>query len=101
MANPEIERMVDELIRKGRIADGMRSTYIKDLEEGGFGDALLRGSDYTNKTKELADKRRETEAWLQNERQKLQTDRQKLDQWYGSVQGELGEYSKVMKEMPE
>lgn len=97
MPNQEIERVVDGMIQSGRISRDMRDVYIRDLESG-LGDHLLRGSDYTNKTKELANARREAEAWLQNERQKVMEERKKLDNWYGQVQGELSETARIREE---
>jgi hypothetical protein len=76
----------------------MRTEYVSLIERG-LGDHLLRGSDYTNKTKALAEERRQAEAWIQQERQKLQLERQKLDGWYNQVQGELQEYESVKKEV--
>jgi len=101
MANPEIERMVDELIRKGRISNDMRSVYIKDIEEGGFNDSVLRGSDYTNKTKELAEQRRQAEQWLAQEREKIQAETNRLRQWESTARGELERANQVQSQLPE
>lgn len=97
MANEAIEKAVDDLITKGRISRDLRNEYIQHFEANLQND-LLRGADYTNKTKELANARREAEQWINQERQKLQGDRQKLDSWYNGVQGELNEYERVKKE---
>lgn len=88
MANESIERAVDDMITKGRISRDLRDEYIRHFEENLSND-LLRGADYTNKTKQLAEERRATEQRLQQEYQKLQSERQKLEQWQGQVQGEL------------
>lgn len=88
MANEAIERIVDQQIAAGRISKDFRDTYIRDWETG-LGDQLLRGDDYTNKTKKLADAKREAEAWFQNEKQKMAEDRRKLDSWYSGVKDEL------------
>ena len=85
MANEAIERAVDDMIAKGRISRDLRDEYINHFETNLSSD-LLRGSDYTNKTKELAKQRAETEQKLQAEYQKLQQDRQRLEQWQHQVQ---------------
>lgn len=97
MPNQEIERVVDGMIQSGRISRDMRDVYIRDLESG-LGDHLLRGSDYTNKTKELANARREAEIHFQNEKQKIQEERLKLEQWYRKVEGELDAANRVREE---
>lgn len=97
MANADIERIVDQQIASGRISRDMRDTYIRDWETG-LGDQLLRGSDYTKKTQELANARREAEAWLQAERQKIQSERNELKNWYGQVQGELSTADRIREE---
>ncbi len=89
MANESIVRTVDDLIAKGRIQRELRDEYIRDMEAGLQND-LLRGSDYTNKTKELAQKRAEAERQIQAEYQKVQAERARLEQWQNQVQGELG-----------
>lgn len=89
MANESIERAVDDMIAKGRISRDLRDEYIQHFETNLSSD-LLRGSDYTNKTKQLADERRAAEQKLQAEYQKLQSDRARLEQWQNQVQGELG-----------
>lgn len=88
MANEAIERAVDDMIQKGRISRDLRDEYIQHFETNLQSD-ILRGADYTNKTKELANERRAYEQNLQQERQKLQADRARLEQWQNQVQGEL------------
>lgn len=88
MANEAIARTVDDLIAKGRIQRELRDEYIRDMEAGLQSD-LLRGADYTNKTKQLADEKRANDQRLQAEYQKLQQDRARLEQWQHQVQGEL------------
>ena len=89
MANEAIERIVDQQIAAGRISREMRDTYIRDWEAG-LGDQLLRGSDYTNKTKQLAEERRRFQEAVEAEKQKFQQERQRLDQWRERAEGELG-----------
>jgi len=100
MANPEVERVVDDLIKQGRATEAMRSEYISLIEKG-LGDHLLRGADYTNKTKELAEQRRQAEQWLASERQKIQAEVERLRQWENSAKGELERSSQVMNQLPE
>jgi uncharacterized phage-associated protein len=100
MANPEVERLVDDLIRQGRVTETMRAEYVSLIERG-LGDHLLRGADYTNKTKQLADERRAFEAQLQAERTRLNEERMKLEQWQGQAQAELNRYRQVDSQLPE
>lgn len=88
MANESIVKTVDDLIADGRIPRDLRDEYIQRLENGLQND-LLRGADYTNKTKELANERRAYEDRIRQEQQKLQAERAKLEQWQNNVQGEL------------
>lgn len=89
MANESIIRAVDDLIDKGRIQRELRDEYIQHFENNLQND-LLRGADYTNKTKELANERRAQEDRIRQEQQKLHADRARLEQWQNQVQGELG-----------
>lgn len=88
MANEAIERAVDDMIQKGRISRDLRDEYVRHFEENLQND-LLRGADYTNKTKQLSAERAAAEQRLQQEYQKLQAERSKLEQWQNQVQGEL------------
>jgi hypothetical protein len=89
MPNEAIIRAVDDMIQKGRISRDLRDEYIQHFEQNLSSD-LLRGADYTNKTKQLAEEKRAYEQKLQAEYQKLQSDRARLEQWQNQVQGELG-----------
>lgn len=88
MANESVIRAVDDLIAKGRIQRELRDEYIQHLESNLQND-LLRGADYTNKTKQLAAERTAAEDRLRQEYQRLQAERAKLEQWQSQVQGEL------------
>lgn len=99
MPNEAVEKAVDDLIAKGRISRDLRAEYIRDLESNLQND-LLRGADYTNKTKSLAAERRQAEEWLNQERQKIQAERQRLEHWQNQVGSQLEDYDKVMKELP-
>ena len=88
MANEAIEKAVDDLIAQGRVQRELRDEYIRHFE-GNLQSDLLRGADYTNKTKQLAEEKRAYEQRLQQEHQKLQADRARLEQWQHQVQGEL------------
>lgn len=100
MANRAIEDAVDDLIRKGRIADTLRDEYIRHFESNLQND-LLRGADYTQKTQKLAEERRQSEARFKSEYDKLQDERNRLQQWQGQVQQDLDEYGRVVRQMPE
>jgi hypothetical protein len=89
MANEAIERIVDQQIASGRISKDMRDTYIRDWETG-LGDQLLRGSDYTRKTQQLAEERRQFNAAVEKEKEKILQERQRLDQWRERAESELG-----------
>lgn len=94
MANPAVEKVVDDLIRSGRVSQEHRDFYIGQIE-GGLGDHLLRGADYTQKTQELAEKRRQFDQQVAAERQKLVDRQQKLENWYNGVEGDLREYDSL------
>lgn len=89
MANEAIERVVDNLIQQGRISKDLRDTYIRDFETG-LGDQLLRGSDYTKKTQQLAQERKQFNDAVEQEKQKILQERQRLEQWRERAEGELG-----------
>ena len=89
MANEAIERMVDQMVASGRIPRDLRDTYVRDFESG-LGDQLLKGSDYTKKTQQLAQERRQFQEAVEQERQKILQERQRLDQWRERAEGELG-----------
>jgi len=83
----------------------MRDQYVNLLAanpelDQEFSSLFLRGSDYTRKTQQLAEERRDAEAKLRDEWGKFQSEKAKLEQWQGQVQGDLNEYNKVIKEMP-
>lgn len=100
MANKAIEDAVDDLIRRGRIAENLRTEYIAHFEKN-LNNNLLMGADYTRKTQQLAEERRQAEAKIRDEYAKLQTERQELQKWQGQVQQDLDEYSRVIRQMPE
>ena len=71
MPNPAIEKVVDDLIASGRVQRELRGEYIAQLESG-LKDDLLRGADYTNKTKQLAEEKRRLEDQVKSDYNKLQ-----------------------------
>lgn len=89
MANEAIVKAVEDMIQKGRISADLKNEYIQHFEQT-LGSDLLRGADYTNKTKQLAEDRRQAEQRLQQEYQKLNSERARLEQWQSQVQTELG-----------
>lgn len=94
MADPNVERVVDGLIQSGRISQEHRAFYVQQIESG-LGDHLLRGADYTRKTQELAQARREFDQQVATERQKLTGQQQKLEDWYNRVEGDLRDYDSL------
>lgn len=106
MANQHITQLVDDLVSKGRIQSSMKDQYINLLTASPeltdeFTGMLLRGADYTNKTKQLADERRQAESILQSEKQKLLDDRRKLESWESSAKTDLNEYNRLIKDLPD
>lgn len=100
MANKAIEDAVDDLIRKGRVAESLRDEYIRHFESNLQND-LLRGADYTRKTQQLAEERRQNEARIRQEQAQLQEERNRLQQWQGQAQQDLEDYSRIARQMPE
>lgn len=94
MANPAIEKVVDDLISSGRVSRDLRNEYIAQLETG-LRDDLLRGSDYTNKTKQLAEEKRQLQQQMESEYSKLQGEKRRLEQWQTQVQGELSKLDQL------
>lgn len=94
MPNPSVEKTVDDLIASGRVSRELRNEYIRDIENG-LRDDLLRGSDYTNKTKQLAEEKRQLQQQMQTEYQKLQDDKRRLESWQSQVQGELSKLDQL------
>lgn len=106
MAGQQITQIVDGLIQRGRIQPAMRDNYISMLAaspelEQEFGAMFMMGSDYTNKTKQLANERKAAEDKLREGWSQINGERQRLQQWEGQVHEELSDYGRVMKEMPE
>jgi len=99
MANEAIERAVQSLIDSGRISRDLKNEYVTHLESQ-LQNEILRGADYTNKTKALAAEKRQIEESLAQERARLNSERAKLAQWQDQVSGQLQEYDRVMKELP-
>lgn len=100
MPTQEVIQFVDQMVQSGRIPAGMQDQYINDIEAG-LGQHLLRGADYTNKTKQLAEERRQAAAQLEVERQQLQAQRRQLEDWQRQVQAELERSSRLQTEVPE
>jgi len=98
VANEAIERTVEAMIQSGRISRDLRDVYIRDLEANLSND-LLRGADYTNKTQALARERREAEQWLQQERGKVEAERQELRNWHSRANAELQEADRLRSQM--
>lgn len=94
MADPNVEKVVDDLIRSGRVSQDHRAFYVQQIESG-LGDHLLRGADYTRKTQELAQARREFEQQVAAEKQRLSERQQKLENWYNGVEGDLRDYDRL------
>jgi hypothetical protein len=97
MPNQEIEKVVDGLIQSGRVSREHRDFYVGQLESG-LGDHLLRGSDYTKKTQELAEARRQFDQQVAQERAKLTERQQKLENWYNGVENDLRSYDHLKQE---
>lgn len=95
-----IEQMVDEKIQRGLIAPALRDQQINTLagnEEmaAAWAADLLRASDYTNKTKQFAEERRQASQQIEADRQRVQTERQRLQDWERTVQGQIAEANRI------
>lgn len=102
----QVTQTVDELIQQGVIARDMRDQYINlmaanDAVAERFGGMLMRGSDYTRKTQEVAEQRRQLQATQDAERAKLASDRTALEQWQRQAQAKLAEADALGKQLPE
>ena len=91
-----IVQMVDEKIAAGIIAPALRDQTINTLTANeqmatAWAADLMRGADYTNKTKQFADERRRAAEEAQRERQAIQQERQRLQDWERTAQGRLSE----------
>lgn len=100
MPRQEVIELVDNLVKQGRVQPAMRDMYIQDIENG-LGEHLLRGADYTNKTKELAEQRRQAQAQIEQDKQAVQLERQKLQTWYQQAQQELDRANQIQRELPD
>lgn len=102
----QITQIVDELIQQGVIARDMRDQYVQlmtssDAVAERFGGMLMRGQDYTRKTQEVAEQRRQLQTAQEAERQKLAADRAALEQWQSQAQARLAEADQLGRQLPE
>jgi hypothetical protein len=102
----QVSATVDALIAKGRIQTGMRDQYITMLagDDGlaqEFGGMLLMGNDYTKKTMDLADQRRQAQAEQQAHEARLTQERAALQDWQRTAQAEVERLRGLEAQYPE
>lgn len=90
----QVSSYVDELVKDGAIPADMRSKYIEMMTADPkvaerFAGSLMRGSDYTKKTQALAEQRRQQEAEIAAERQRVLAEQQALKQWEAETKAEV------------
>lgn len=90
----QITENVDALVKEGAIPEGMRDAYIDMMAKDDkvaerFAGMLMRGSDYTRKTQALAEQRRQQEAEIAAERQRVLAEQQALKQWETETKAEI------------
>lgn len=93
-ARTAVTTLVDEMISKGIIGQDRKEEYVNTLSANDqmaeyFAGQMLRQSDYTKKTMELAQQRRELEAERNKEWQNIQSERQQLSQWERDTRAEV------------
>jgi len=90
----QISENVDALVKDGAIPADMRDRYIEMMAADEkvaerFAGMLMRGSDYTRKTQALAEQRRQQEAEIAAERQRVLAEQQALKQWEMETKAEV------------
>lgn len=93
-ARNTITTLVDEMIGKGLITTDQKESYVQSLGANDqlaeyFAGQMLRQSDYTKKTMELANQRREFDSQRDAEWQKVQAERANLAQWERDTKAEI------------
>ena len=102
----QIAQVVDGMIASGRIQQGMRDQYLDMMAKDDslaqeFAGMFMRHNDYTRKTQEVAEQRRQLEAERQAELQKFQSERQALQQWERDVKDEIARLKTFEQQTPE
>lgn len=90
----QIAKIVDEGIAAGRISAAARQVWIGNFTADPaaaeyFAGGFMRQADYTNKGKERAEQERQYQAQIAQERQQVQADRQRLQQWETQANAEI------------
>lgn len=101
----QIATTVDQLIKEGSVPEGMREQYINlmaadDKTAEKFAGMLMRGADYTRKTQELAEQRRQQDAAYQAKLAEADARRAALEKWEADAQAELQRYKDIAERYP-
>lgn len=99
-ATEQVRGIVDELVSTGRIRGDEKDNYLTLLAGDParaevFAGMLLRGKDYTVKSQQLAEQRREVERLKTQEQQTWAAKRQELENWQRAAQAELDEAKRL------
>lgn len=102
----QIEATVDEMVKAGRIQEGMKSQYVDLLAKDEavaqeFAGRFMRHDDYTRKTQEVARQRQEQEAMIQAENARVAQERQALQQWEAEAKTEMARLRGLADQYPE
>lgn len=102
----QIETTVDEMVKAGRIQEGMRSQYVDLLAKDEavaqeFAGRFMRHDDYTRKTQEVARQRQEAQAAIEADRARVAQERQALQQWETEARAEMQRLKAQADQYPE
>lgn len=93
-ARQTIENLVGDMISKGLISQDQKDSYVSQLAANDqmaeyFAGQMLRQADYTKKTMELANHRREFDNQRQQELARVEQERAQLVQWERDTRAEI------------
>lgn len=102
----QIEATVNEMVKAGRIQEGMRAQYVDLLAKDEavaqeFAGRFMRHDDYTRKTQEVARQRQEQEAKIRAEEARVAQERQALQQWEAEAKAEMARLRGLADQYPE
>lgn len=102
----QIEATVNEMVKAGRIQEGMRAQYVDLLAKDEavaqeFAGRFMRHDDYTRKTQEVARQRQEQEARIRAEEARVAQERQALQQWEAEAKAEMARLRGLADQYPE
>lgn len=102
----QISTTVEAMVAAGRIQPQMREEYMKLLAANDdlasdFAGMFMRHNDYTRKTQELAEQRRQQEAAIAAERQRVASEQAALKQWEQEARAEMDRLKQQANQTPE